>query len=392
MMGAVAELERNVIVENVRQGVQQRLSQGWYGGAPVFGYDIISKKVCKEENLSTNLQINEKEAQIVKTIFNLFEQGEGYKAIVQYLNKNKIIGKRGKAFSVGVIRSTLKRRLYTGQMESKINGKIEIVQGHHEAIISQEQWDKVVAIRESKDRCSKKAQGHEFTLNKVLKCPGCGKSMVSKVVTNKLKDGRTRKHYYYVCSLYQNKGITACTAKMIPALQIEDEVYSYLENFINSTKIIKDVHQRLNTYDKAFKEKIKQLNALNQQEEKLKKRQRLLMVQFESDAITKEDFVANLNSIKQDLLQMNQDREVTQNYLNDHMKPQISLGEVQKVFSSLANILKQGNTQDVKGVLQAIISQITVDEQRKLKDIEFKIDKQRLLLEVQEEDIKCKIN
>ncbi len=139
MMGAVAELERNVIVENVRQGVQQRLSQGWYGGAPVLGYDIIPKKVCKEQNLSTNLQINEKEAQIVKTIFDLFEQGEGYKAIVQYLNKNKIIGKRGKAFSVGVIRSTLKRRLYTGQMESKIKGKIEIVQGHHEAIISQEQ-------------------------------------------------------------------------------------------------------------------------------------------------------------------------------------------------------------------------------------------------------------
>ncbi len=186
--------------------------------------------------------------------------------------------------------------------------------------------------------------------------------MVSKVVTNKLKGGSTRKHYYYMCSLYQNKGITACTAKMIPALQIEDEVYSYLEDFISSTKIIKDVHQRLNTYDKAFKEKIKQLNALNQKEEKLKKRQKLLMLQFESDAITKEDFVAKLNSIKQDLLQMNQNREVVHNYLNDHMKPQIPLGEVQKVFSSLANILKQGNTQDVKGILQAIISQITVDE------------------------------
>ena len=136
MMGAVAELERNVIVENVHHGIKQRLSQGWYGGAPVLGYDIIPKKICKEQNLKTNLQVNHKEEKIVKLIFDLYEQGYGYKGIVQYLNNNNIKSKQGKLFCINSVRIILKRRLYTGQMEVNLNGKKTIIEGQYEPIIT----------------------------------------------------------------------------------------------------------------------------------------------------------------------------------------------------------------------------------------------------------------
>lgn len=140
MMGAVAELERKVITENVKLGINQKLREGWYRGAPVLGYDIVPKKLCEENHIQTNLQVNKEEAEVVKLIFNLYEQGKGYKAIVNVLNTNNMKTKTGKNFSIGSINKILNRRLYTGEIEHKINGKIEVVQGKHEPIISIEQW------------------------------------------------------------------------------------------------------------------------------------------------------------------------------------------------------------------------------------------------------------
>lgn len=386
-MGAVAELERNVIVENVHQGIKQRLSQGWYGGAPVLGYDIITKKICKEQNLKTNLQVNYKEAKIVKLIFDLYEQGHGYKAIVQYLNSNNIKSKKGKLFCINSVRIILKRRLYTGQMEVNLNGKKTIVEGQYEPIIPMEQWQRIEAKINSKQKAQKIEQGHEFPLTKLLKCPICGHSLVGKVLTKTRKDGSTRKKYYYICSLYQNKGIRACTSKMIPAPAIEEEVYRYLEKFVGNGKILSDVHSRLNTHDKAFQDNMKRFNSMKKQEDILSKRQKLLMMQFEADEISKDVFVTKINSVKQELAVVTQEIDVIQNYLNDHVKPQIAVEEVKKVFSNLANILKQRNAHEVRVVLQTIIGRIIVDEQKQLKNIELKIDAQKILLHAQEEAI-----
>lgn len=392
MMGAVAELERKVIVENVKQGIHQRLSQGWYSGAPIFGYDTIPKKQCEEQNLNTNLKINQEEAQVVKIIFNLYEQGQGYKAIARYLNKHNLTGKRGCTFSSNSVRTILKRRLYTGQIESKFDGKQVIIQGNHEPIITMEQWQRVEIIEKAIEREKQSEQSHEFTLNKLLKCPICGSSLISSVVTKRRRDGTQNKYYYYICSLYHNKGIRACTAKGVPALRIEEEVYHYLEEFIDNAKILSDVHSRLNAYDKTFKENMKIFNRLKQDEDKLKKRQKLLMLQFEADEISKEVFVNRINEVKQELVMIIQEMEDVQQHLNEHIKPQIPIEEIKKVFKNLKAIFKQRNAHEVRTILQTIISKITLDEQRMLQDIEFKIDKHKILVSVQEEEIPCKVN
>ena len=109
MMGAVAELERKVITENVKLGINQQLREGWYKGAPVLGYDIIPKRLCEQNHIQTNLQVNKKEAEVVKLIFNLYEEGKGYKAIANELNTRGINTKTSKNFSVGIINKILNR-------------------------------------------------------------------------------------------------------------------------------------------------------------------------------------------------------------------------------------------------------------------------------------------
>lgn len=99
-----------------------------------------------------------------------------------------------------------------------------------------------------------------------------------------------------------------------------------------------------------------------------------------------------MNSTKQQLATVIQDMEVVQKYLDNHVKIHIPVEDVKKVFSNLANILKQRDAHEVRAVLQSIISKVIVDEQKQLKDIELKIDTQRILLHAQEEDIQYKIN
>jgi len=383
MMGAVAELERKVITENVKLGINQQLREGWYKGAPVLGYDIIPKRLCEQNQIQTNLQINEKEAGTVKIIFDLCEEGKGYKAIVNELNIKGIKTKTGKNFSVGIIDKILKRRLYTGEIEHKIDGEIEIVQGKHEPIISIEQWQ---VTRKSKFKERKKRECRHFTLTKLLKCPQCNSTMVGGSSVGR----RGKKYYYYVCEAHFNKGKAVCKANSIPADRIEEEVYSKLHRLINQPQIIEEVHRKINTYDADYKQKVKALNEAITKKGILEKRKRLLMKQFELDKLSKEAFIAGVNEIKEQISIIEQTEQELQHYLSDNTKSTVSLEDIKEVFQNLIEILKEQEPKQIKQLLSYIINEVTVDEKKHLKYIEFKIKGQKFYLDEEEveEDVR----
>ena len=378
MMGAVAELERKVIIENVRLGINQQLREGWYKGAPVLGYDIVSKKICEENNIQTNLQVNSKEAETVKMIFQLCEEGKGCKAIVNCLNAAGIKTKTGKVFSVGIINKILNRRLYTGKIEHKINGRIEVIQGKHKAIISEEQWE--ATRRESQKERKKRGEIRIFTLSKLLKCPQCGSTMVGGSSIGR----RGKKYYYYLCENHLNRGKMVCKANSIPAQKIEEAVYRQLDRLIKQPEIIEEVRRKINTYGTDYKQKMKAFNELSVKKETLEKRKRLLMKQFEVEKLSKEAFIAGINDIGEQLSAMEQTEQELQQYLTDNTKTTISLDEIKEAFQDLIGILKEQEPKQIKQLLALIINEVTVDEEKHLKHIEFKIKGQRVELDTKE--------
>lgn len=380
MMGAVAELERKVITENVKLGINQQLRDGWYRGAPVLGYDIIPKKICEENHIHTNLQVNSKEAETVKMIFQLYEEGKGCKAIVNCLNTAGIKTKTGKAFSVGIINKILNRRLYTGEIEHKINGNMEVIQGKHEAIVSKEQWK---ATRREKQKERKKREVRTFTLSRLLKCPQCGSTMVGGSSVGR----RGKKYYYYLCENHLNRGKTVCKANSIPAEKIEEAVYKQLDRLIKQPEIIEEIQRRINTYGTDYKQKMKAFNELSVKKETLEKRKRLLMKQFEVEKLSKEAFVAGINDIREQLSAMEQTKQELQQYLTDNTKTTISLDEIKEVFQDLIGILKEQEPKQIKQLLVLIINEVTVDEKKHLKHIEFKIKGQRVELDTKEAEM-----
>lgn len=376
MMGAVAELERKVIVENTKLGIHHKLRQGWYKGAPLLGYDIIPKKLCEEKQMKTNLKVNEPEAEIVRLIFKLNAEGKGYKAIVNELNNRQLKSKSGKLFSIGVVKTILNHRLYMGEMEHNIDGKIEIVKGRHKPIITKELW---VATRKE-NKIKGKELERVFVLNRLLKCPSCGSTMVSGSSVGKLG----KKYYYYKCGTYFNSGSSCCKANSIPAERIEDEVYKQLHTLISRPEIIKSVQVKINTHDTDYKNKTKAFNELNIKKEVLEKRKRLLMKQFELDKLSKEMFIQGISDVKKQLVEMEQTERELKQYLDDNAKSTVSMEEIKEVFQNLIEALRTQEPKQLQKLLSYIINEVTVNDDRHLKAVEFKIKGQKFYLDKEE--------
>ncbi len=134
-----AQFEREVTGERIRDKIAASKKKGmWMGGLPPIGYDVQDKK----------LVINEKEAETVKQIFDLYLRlgnvrlvktecdRDGLRTKVR-LHGGKIKG--GTCFSRGHLYSVLNNPLYAGKVRYKDN----IYDGQHDAIICPETWETV---------------------------------------------------------------------------------------------------------------------------------------------------------------------------------------------------------------------------------------------------------
>ncbi|WP_270603223.1 recombinase family protein, partial [Clostridium perfringens] len=171
----------------------------------------FERGTINKKRKETKLVVNEKEAETVRLIFNEYSNGKGYKAITNELNKLGYKTKKGNNFSVGSIKDILTNPVYIGKIRynvrqdwsekrrKNINPNPIIVDGLHDAIISEELWDKVQKILESKKGKPARIYDGEYPLTGILRCPVCGAGMVIMRTTNKLKDGTKKRITYYAC-------------------------------------------------------------------------------------------------------------------------------------------------------------------------------------------------
>ena len=138
-----AQFEREVTAERIRDKIAASKKKGmWMGGTVPFGYD----------NQDRLLHIVEKEAQSIRTLFDLYVQHKNVRVVkikaddlslVSRLRIHKS-GKRsgGKSFTRGHIHAILTNPIYVGQIQHKS----KIYEGNHEPIITTSTWEQVQLI------------------------------------------------------------------------------------------------------------------------------------------------------------------------------------------------------------------------------------------------------
>ena len=215
VLSAVAEIERENIIEQTMNGRREKARQGgWNGGFAPYGYYLKDNQLLIEET----------EAEAIRIIFDKFANSDiGLGGVAKYLNLQgikKIPRQNGtlETWSSHFIRLILDNPVYCGKIaygrrtREKVKGtKNEYKQvhaedyiledGQHEGIISEELWQKVHAKRMATGikQPSKIGKDRSHLLTGILKCPLCGSSMYTNKHAWTNKDGTYKEVYYYIC-------------------------------------------------------------------------------------------------------------------------------------------------------------------------------------------------
>ncbi|TCP52557.1 site-specific DNA recombinase [Tumebacillus sp. BK434] len=379
MLGAVGELERNTIVDNVKLGMKQRARQGKWNGGTVLGYQTVDD----------TLQVVPAEAALVTRIFELYASGRGYKAIANLLNHEGHQTKRGKPFGINSIEGILKNPLYMGKIRYNVrvdwnekrrkgrNPDPIIVDGQHEPIISEELWEQVKKLIQSKGGKQKRVHDNDFFLTGLLRCLQCGAGMVMQRNTSRRKTGNVTL-LYYTCGAFKNKGSAVCKANTIRKEVAEDYVIKRLKEVILQPSILEDVVKKINaTMSGKIKPLEDELRGIDKSLTSIDAKKQKLFKLYEDDLIDKDDLSKRFDALKDEYAKLEARKEEISPQLQDQNRNPIAYSFVQSVLTQFDKLLRSAPPEQQKALLRLIIKKITIKkDRRKIESIELCFDEE----------------
>ena len=388
IMGAIGEFERETIAENVKMGLLARAKEGRWNGGVVLGYDLVELNNEGKKRKNTVLKINEKEANTVRRIFELYSQGHGYKAVVNRINKEGHKTKRNGEFAVSTVKEILQNPVYIGKIRynvrqdwskkrrNNINANPILSDGIHEPIIDVETWNKVQVILKERSKKHNKVYDCEFPLTGILKCPVCGAGMTINRSTAKRKDGTRRINEYYSCGNWKNKGTAVCNSNSIRVEVADEYVLNKIMELINDESILRKVIDNINN-NKSTKLKpiLEQLEQINKDIEKLIDKKSKNIELFEDGILDKSELSTRVKSINDDIEKLK--------YREQELKQDLQLAEGDPIpFDIVNEVMKRfkevffemSTSQQRKQLIHLLVSKITINKEREIDSIEIQIN------------------
>jgi DNA invertase Pin-like site-specific DNA recombinase len=198
-----------------RSGLREKARQGHLVGSLPWGY---------LRDPATKLAVPDHErAPLVRELFERYATGhESDRSLADWLNAKGARTARDRQFSKDTVREMLCNAAYAGYV-SGLRDKTRAIQGLHEAIITDELFDRVQEVRSWRTRVVKPGRpSEEYLLRKLLCCERCGARMHG---TRGSRAGVRR----YQCSTRRHHG--DCTQAIVKAEPLEDQLVAWLHAF-----------------------------------------------------------------------------------------------------------------------------------------------------------------
>lgn len=248
LLEGLAEYYSKNLAREVMKGMRENAYQAKFNGGWVpLGYDVIDGQYV----------INEREASVVRLIFTMFIDGNGYGKILDKLNELGYQTKRNKSFGKNSIYEILRNAKYAGfyvfnQAPRRLNGKrnwrnkkgegeIISLPGAVPAIITEEDFSKVQKIMDGRKKMGPRQKSGEiyFLTGKVI-CGKCGAAMVGNSSRRKAGAEPTR---YYECN--RKLRTKECSSKRISKEYLESYVMDIIEQNMFATERIPDLARKM---------------------------------------------------------------------------------------------------------------------------------------------------
>lgn len=288
ILGAVAELEKDKILERTRRGrIHKVKTKKFLGYMAPYGYDYTKKTGDRDGFFS----INRKEAGVVNLIFDLYIKYQSMTRVQQELMKTDIKPRKAKLWCRSVVSRILGDEAYTGtgfynkrQGIVKENGKkyqkkvknsmrmrpkSEWLEVKFPKIIDKDKFELAKQIRQKRFKPFGKSK-HFYLLSGLIRC-----SMCSSTYTGSYNGG----NIYYRCTDRRKRfpGPRICEARHMRADILDPAVWSAILKAVTTPEILAShvlclankINNSGNDLEKERKELLKEKNNLSFKKKKL---------------------------------------------------------------------------------------------------------------------------
>lgn len=326
MLAAVADLERETIIERMWHGANRAARKGkWLGGIVPYGY-YVDEEGYLQINKTPLPKLEKSEADIVYMMYHLIgEKGHSAREVAKLLNsmavptsyiKDNRKVKRGKRkvktsgyWRSSRVRSIIYNTTYKGMhyYGKRSNKNREIIERQVPAIVSPELWEKAVNTIKNHNLSSYESRDEKNLLRGLIKCGMCGRKYYA-LYYNGGKEKPPK--YYFVCSgkVGESSVYDKCRSKNVPKVWLEELVWQDIVKFMDKPKsVIQEIVRELNIEKENSTNKNADLEIgilKNTIEAKENEKQSILDL-FRKKLITPEDVefqLKKINDEKQELL------------------------------------------------------------------------------------------
>lgn len=239
---AMHELQSDITAAHVRSGMYIAAKQGYYLGASVpFGYDVYDTGEFTRGKPRKRYCINEEEAEYVRLVFKMYNEGYSQKYIRDELLKRGVVNKNGKSITSNFIYRMLRYEFYIGTRTYNVKGyEPLIIKNAVPAIIDEKTFNEAQLKNAENQKYARPRQTKRFyPLTGKIECSTCGKHYVGS-------HSNAPKHYIghegytnYIC--YTKKQYGTCTGRNIRKDTLEEYCIKQIKQHILTPEKIKEI-------------------------------------------------------------------------------------------------------------------------------------------------------
>lgn len=363
VMAGVAQDEIRKLSERIKFGFRQSIKNGRVlGNDKLYGYD---KKNCV-------MTINEEEAEIVRTVFDLYaNHGLGTRKISQKLTEMGYTSREGNAFNTLTIRHILENPKYKGwycgnktqSLDYRTKKKAFLDESEWvmypdptiPAIVSEELWDRANALykersRQMKEHSSGASYHNRYPYSGKIYCEEHGTTFHRQT----LESGKGVKEVWQ-CKVYRAKGRAACSAPQVRSTELDQVMAQIFTEMMKDKNaiidavltVLRNVPQEVD-YTRAKGRVEEEIAAVNA------KKDRLLELSM-ADALTVAEFKQRNDAFNQQLRELEAQLATIQ---SEQQRQKDSAMDMEKIRQALERELsfQEGiNSHLVAAILEKIV-------------------------------------
>lgn len=373
-----SDLERKGIIRRMKMGKMSKAKDGLIPNKVPYGLRV-ERYLDTRGKVHRKIHVDEKAAKIIRIIFTLYNSGLGVQKIAIQLNNEKHPTSGGGLWSAASIKYILRNPTYTGKVwwgwrhaeykktkDRRARGMQGIIaEGQHEAIISQEVFDKAQDVQKQRQQFGKGGSGRsKGLLTGLLKCIRCGKGGGYQKRYHKRSKKNPHWHdtitYEYICLGKKYYGI--CSNRIMSADKVEGAVTDQIRNIYNHPKVQDKIIYKGNHKTKTGLER--ELKQLEKEKIRIPERLKRQQEAYEMNVIPIEEYGKALQRLREG--EENIDREITR--INSTL---FQLGQNIEILQKFAVTLKNFDRlwprislEEKKQILRTIIKQIRAGDGR----------------------------